>query len=364
MRDEYWSIYLYIRHSLKNLHSRHLAILKLLELKNMKNFIVFLFSLTLFSAETDHYTYRDKPLEEASEVINSYANSYLLKSVGTLNSLGTCDDSKESEMTLYKELRKYFANHSSGILTKNILHDNIIDLRMINLNDSVYANWGYFNGRILGKKGAELSPLALAPMMNINGKILGTDKLEHLFGMGFHYFKWHYIKGRSLRTTLKRGVLMEKTSLGGNIIATGVFSYADLAANFNGMRFWNHILQKREDVLGLNLGPFVKCENSKWKIQKEKRIDFSKYLDDSTDESLNCSKFASKNGLKKFKEGMIRLSIDNKCPMNNKKLSEVIQKYSIPLCNDDKCKEDLSKWIINKNGNQTVKYFSEIKGNI
>ncbi len=328
----------------------------------MNYLLIFLFSLTLVGAETDHYTYRGEAIEDVADILDDLANSYLEESINILNQSENCNDSKQSEMNLYNELKKYFANHKSGILTQKILHDNIIDLRMISLDDSIYSEWSIWNGFLLGRKKAAQSPLALAPMMNLNGKVIGTDKLEHLFGMGFIYFKKHYIKDKSLQSTLKSGVLREKTFLGGNNLATGVFSYADLSANFNGMRFWNHILQKRPDVLGENLGPFVKCENSKWKRVEGKRIKFSLYLDDSVDESLNCSKFATKGGVRKFKEAIKRIDPKNTCPMNKEKLKMVSKKYEIALCSKKECKETIGKWIINLRGTEKSRFFrSEIR---
>jgi len=321
---------------------------------------IFIFSTTVFGAETDHYTYRDQALKDVSKKIDDLANSYLLTSIKSLNETQNCDDSKKSEMDLYKELRKYFANHKSGVLIKKILHENIVDMRIIALKDSIYSNWSIFDGFLLGNKKAGESLLALAPMININGKIIGTDKLEHLFGMGFNYFKKHHMKGRSLKSTLRSGVLREKTFLGGNILATGVFSYADLAANFNGMRFWNHVLQKRRDVLGKNLGPFIKCENSKWMLVQNKKIEFASYLDDSVDESLNCSKFASSGGVRKFKESIKKVDGRNSCPMSEVNLKEVFKKYDVSMCKKGICKGSIAKWIINLNGNSKVKYFGEI----
>ena len=63
---------------------------------------------------------------------------------------------------------------------------------------------------------------------------------------------------------------MEYFNLGA--YGTGVMSYGDLAANFNGMRFWNHILGKRKDILNQDLGPYVKCKDRKWVVNKKDRL--------------------------------------------------------------------------------------------
>ena len=96
------------------------------------------------------------------------------------------------------------------------------------------------------------------------------------------------------------------------------------------MRFWNHVLQKRNDVLekDKNLGPYVKCIGKKWTLVKE--MDWAKYLDDSMDEAINCSQFKSKTMVDKIKKRLNKLQTPIKescCPINKGKLKNVILKY-------------------------------------
>ena len=46
---------------------------------------------------------------------------------------------------------------------------------------------------------------------------------------------------------------------------------------FSGLLFWNHILKKFEDIVPFSksLGPYIICENEKWKL--DKNIDISNY---------------------------------------------------------------------------------------
>lgn len=69
----------------------------------------------------------------------------------------------------------------------------------------------------------------------------------------------HTILKENLRRNFYNGAKIELIVLGGNRFQTGVFSYGDLSAEFNGMRFWNHMLQLRDDILGSeqNLAPIL-----------------------------------------------------------------------------------------------------------
>ncbi|OUR99797.1 hypothetical protein A9Q84_01855 [Halobacteriovorax marinus] len=326
----------------------------------MKNLILLgsiLLSGAGFAAEADHYTSRNDLLEDISDRLNSDANESLRKAVENSKALGECD-SKKAELALYKELRNYFANHTKGEIVKGLLHSNNTAKRAIPLNESIYGEWSIFDGYLLGKKSAANSPLALSPMIKVGEQLVGIDKLEHMFGMGFKYFKSHHIKGKKLRKVLKRGIFSEKTILGGNILATGVFAYGDLSANFNGMRFWNHVLQRRDDVLGAdqNIGPYILCVDNSFVVNTENPIDFKNYIDASMDESVNCSKFATKNGARKYKRAMEKRGFS--CPMSQSSLNEILTKYGVVTPKDRK-KRPISHWIINTDGNEDVSYFNE-----
>jgi hypothetical protein len=135
-------------------------------------------------------------------------------------------------------------------------------------------------------------------------------------------------------------MIRERLILGGNVLATGVFAFADLSANFNGMRFWNHMLQKRDDVMGKdhNVGPYIECQDGKWVAVKG--IDFREYIDASMDESINCSTFATNSGLRRFNAAIKLIDPRNTCPMDPALYKDMLTKY-----------KKLSQWLINPHQN-------------
>lgn len=308
---------------------------------------LFFFSSTLLAAEADNFTARFLQLSDVSGPLNKLANSYLHQAVEKLNAEGDCDEEKAEEK-LYEELKKSFSNHSKGELVKSLLYAHSVATNELPLKESVYGEWSVFNGYLLGRKKAATSPLALSPLIQIGEQVVGVDKLEHMFGMGFSYFSQFYQKQKSIEHVLKVGIMKEKTFLGGNVLATGVFSYGDLAANFNGMRFWNHVLLKQDDILGreYNLGPYVVCEGAKWRVNQE--IDFRSYIDASMDESVNCSKFATKSGERKFKKAIEALGAS--CSGESEGLRELREKYKA---------HNIQHFILNDDGTETVSYFNE-----
>lgn len=312
--------------------------------------------LSAFSqaAEVDHYTLPYEQISNSEKLLHLKVQDYLEMAIQQANDSGSCN-----EEVLYEKMRLYFNNHSQGQLAKDVIYDESFPSKRIKLGDSIFGEWSIFNGLLLGRNKAKESPLALGPIMKVGDQVIGTDKLEHLFGSGFLYFKRHHLKGKDLLKVLKRGAFYEKTILGGNFLATGVFSYGDLAANFNGMRFWNHVLQNDNDVLGEeeNLGPYVSCKQGRW--QKVKDIDLGAYFDDSFDESRNCSKFATSRGLEKYREAVEKIAHKRgsvrSCLSYTENNSWLTGKYDVPLSNGD----PISHWIINENGHEQVSYFNE-----
>ena len=331
-----------------------------------------------YSAETDHYTVPESEVVDITAELNEYSNAAVAEILAKINAQGGCGEgareiyrdedgnsygySKNDEERLYEGLGEIFEIHGKSRLVDDLLAGKM-PRTVIPLKESVYGEWSVSNGYLLGRTGAGESPLALAPLIKVGGLVIGTDKLEHMFGLGYDYFKRHYMKGMSLKKVLKIGVAAEKTYLGGNILATGVFTYADLSANFNGMRFWNHMLQKEDDLLGKehNYGPYIVCEGGKWKQNPARPIDLSRYVDKTFQENLNCSKFASQGGVDKFNASLARLRAKHgdsrsfSCPTSKSELEEAAAKYMVSM----KDGGTIDHWIINREGNAAVSYFNE-----
>lgn len=295
--------------------------------------------LSANAAETDTFTNRNEPLRDSSEIINQMANEDIKIVLGEVNNKdGQCDEKK-----LYKELRKYFSNHFSGKFVNDVINSSDVIKRPVTIENSVYREWHPWDGLGMGISAIRASGLTIASVVKIGNTQIGTDKFEHFFGQGFRNFKSYYLKNKSIAKIMHKEVEIEEIFLGGNKIGNGVFSYGDLSANFNGMRFWNHILQLRNDIIGTedNIGPYVVCENNKW-IQI-KGVDFRDYVDDSMDEAINCSKFPSKKTAQKFSREVHKLGLS--CPVDIKKVEELETKYG-----------PVARWIINTKGTGVINY--------
>ena len=123
---------------------------------------------------------------------------------------------------------------------------------------------------------------------------------------------------------------------------TGIFSFADLVANFNGLLFWNRVLGKDNDpLLGfvdtLFDSPYVTCNIQvvasirHMKIVKaweqNKKFDLSVYIDGAWDEGNNCNSYADPVIEEKVSLRIREVDAQFNCPLNPQICQEAREKY-------------------------------------
>jgi hypothetical protein len=153
--------------------------------------------------------------------------------------------------------------------------------------------------------------LTISPTVNLYGTSLGTDKIAHFFQQGYTYhriYKRALEKGLSERDArtkaLRWGRMTEHTYYG--TLVGGVFSNADLAANFAGMRFYEG-LTKPILIDGAVRPPLLELRDGMWRMNGAADIgrDLLKpFISDHLNEALNPSVLAP--GLRSFVRGVVR----------------------------------------------------------
>ncbi|MBU0991069.1 MAG: hypothetical protein KJ737_01135 [Proteobacteria bacterium] len=187
---------------------------------------------------------------------------------------------------LYSEIRGQFARAIEGQLETYINELPKELAKSVDFDHSIYRDFTVEETPTL----AGLKKMGTVIRMHDN--MVGADKFGHFFSEGWSYFIRAYEKGENIDAALFFGEMTESIYFGA--LTTGVFSYSDLTANFNGMRFWNHILATHPDPLfpDQSIMPYVRCENSKWSVVND--FDWNDYIDPAWDERLNYSLFRNK----------------------------------------------------------------------
>lgn len=320
-----------------------------------KAFILPLISASILqlghAAEIDSVTPRNLELANSLAAINEIFNQRIKQGIGKANpqtEYGLDDEDFEDidedeycdEEVLYTELRKaiYQSLTASWGLKGYDLDKQLRRLLArysysLSLNDSIYRDIDYIEGFSLNLK-------ELSDVVNINSHLVGLDKIGHFFAEGWRYFELTQFNDYDLAQALDWGRRQEVGKFGYS--TTGLFSFADLTANFNGWRFWNRVLLKQDDPLKGVIAdffnrPYVSCKIQIMDSVKNRKIIraweqnawfyFSDYIDGAWDEGNNCNSYADPMIEAKVVSRIKAVDPDFSCPYNPKHCLKAREKY-------------------------------------
>jgi hypothetical protein len=142
-----------------------------------------------------------------------------------------------------------------------------------------------------------LDHITLSPTVNLYGSEFGIDKIGHIFQQGYTYYE---IYNRALaegatpdearRKAVEWGQKTEATIYG--FLSSGVYSNADLAANYAGMKFYQGLAQDRNSRI--KTPPILVLKNGLWAFNAEVRMRevlLRPLISDHLNEALNPSIF-------------------------------------------------------------------------
>ncbi len=307
-----------------------------------------------FTAEVDSVTPRNLKLENSIDVINEIINQRINEGIRKANPQPEYiddmmeiediefineDDSCDEDM-LYSELRKaIFQSFTATWGLKGYDLDRQLRELLTRqsysllLNDSIYRDIDYVEGFSMNLKD-------LSDVVNINGHLVGLDKIGHFFAEGWQYFDLTTFGNETLEEAIQWGRKKETGLFG--YTTTGIFSYADLVANLNGWRFWNRILLRHDDPLKSFVAnyftrPYVTCSVQFVESIKQRKIikawelntrfDLSDYIDGAWDEANNCNSYADPIIEHKVTLRMNHVDPDFTCPLNPHHCLDAQNKY-------------------------------------
>jgi hypothetical protein len=151
-----------------------------------------------------------------------------------------------------------------------------------------------------------------SPTIRVHGYYLGTDKIDHFFQQGHHYYELitkEEAHGGDIAVAVAAavalGVRQEHKYYG--TLASGVYSNADLAANFAGMKFYLN-LRRPVNIGGQVLPPMFERTPDGWRLRPGLDPDrlLEPFFSNHLDESFNPSRY-------RFSRGSIRSRVRNRC---------------------------------------------------
>ena len=251
--------------------------------------------LKSISAETDQYFTMKETLRNINEEVSVQLNANYKEA---LNKAQIKKDYSCEAVTI--KVGKKFIGLNDNLLKKWIIKNLSEDMAPEFKSKS---NSDYYNVSIYAeKKMWPYNLVALDPNINIGGVYISLDKIVHFQGSGILYYK-RYLKALKKEMTekeaqiyaIKFGFKSENFILGR--LGSGVFSYGDMEANFQGFLLYKSFCSGESPRLQKN-------SVGKWHLVRE--IDLKNYITPEMDEIFNPSTYGPirgkyiRRGIKKY----------------------------------------------------------------
>ncbi len=202
----------------------------------------FLLQTLCYSSESDPYTYSSIELNDASTELNRQFNKILLGLITKvkLQSNEASNPLKYDNFMEYQFIEYYNSdfrlelwnsNFENCIITNNCPDWNPIERINLKNGESIFDQTDYNPSK----------NRRLAPIINMCGVRIGTDKLTHMLEDGFRLYNYWMNKNDnlSLFDIVKISVAEEHHGMGRSL--TGVMSCADIYANLAGVQLFKDL---------------------------------------------------------------------------------------------------------------------------
>jgi hypothetical protein len=142
--------------------------------------------------------------------------------------------------------------------------------------ESIYQGHPFWATRVAGLFG-------VGPTIKVNGQLIGSDKLGHFFSQGRKFYR-RYMNSRDEAQAAEQSAYTERAIFGQ--MTTGVYSNADLVANYEGFRFY---LSLFTDNVVADKPAILAWQGGQWVIQR--RFTWADHVNEYWDEALNINHF-------------------------------------------------------------------------
>jgi hypothetical protein len=202
-------------------------------------------SAAALAYETDQLVWRDHQLRDASGYADALMAEVLARSVAAVNARSACggtDD--ELRLALARALHDHtsrrvrvvergaFRSPGFGTFTAALERTDRVDRFAFSRREDLYGSLTVWHSLILTVAGP-------CSTLEVGGVRTGTDKFDHFLDTGYHYFREVLRRGDD-DAGVVRGTATERAFYG--LLTSKAFSYADLRANWDGLRFYQGLL--------------------------------------------------------------------------------------------------------------------------
>ena len=254
--------------------------------------IIFLLSFGVwgqsYALETDNYLSWELELKDSAQHINVLFKDTISAELEEIN--GTHENLSCPEIT--QRIARHFKSH--------LVHDNPVENWLMSKlsqqsgeiypQDRNYVEISIYRNPYL----IYIPYFGLAPNIQVGGFYFGTDKLSHFASTGMIYFQRYQnalndgrSESKALTHAIDWGLADENTVHG--YWASGIFSFADLEANYQGLLFYKRLCSDGKNSY------LAQDTNGYWGWSIARRFDIADYINGNWDETYLLSHFKPGN---------------------------------------------------------------------
>ncbi len=292
---------------------------------------VALLSQSIAAFETDQFNLPPTPLADIGDEVSEYAAQNLKKAVDKLNAEILARQSCLENKTVKPKKLKCDSADKEKTKLEFLRSEEAVAREVYNLLGSGFipftksGSWLESHNFIAQPARYKTSfpksiyavvptnYLTISPTVNLYGAQFGTDKIAHFFQQGYGYYQIYNRASReglapdeAAQKAIRWGQMSERTFYG--TLVSGVYSNADLCANYAGMKFYQNLTRPikigavtKPAVLSLKDGVWVFDESAD--LQKAL---LKPFLSNHLNEALNPSIYANYFGLRSFVRRTVR----------------------------------------------------------
>ena len=222
--------------------------------------------------ETDQFTERLNPLIDSTALLDERVNRSIADAVAGWK--GPRKDRKVVD-AVYHDIGGV---HWVDRIERWAMKSEDVDRLQASRYSSIYRGHPIWATRVAGLFGT-------GPTIKLNGHYVGSDKLGHFLSQGRKFWK-RYQKYHDEARAAEHSAYTERALFGQ--MTTGVYSNADLVANFEGYRFYRSLF---EDDVVPGKPAILKWEEDHWEIQRP--FTWADHVNAYWDEALNINHYDS-----------------------------------------------------------------------
>jgi hypothetical protein len=226
--------------------------------------------MTGLAYETDQFSNRLVPIEDSTELLDQQVNKTIEEIAG--NWKGERNDWK-FVTAIYHSLG---GHHWVDKIERWAMKSPDVERLQTSRRESIYQGHPIWATRVAAIFG-------VGPTIRVNHQLIGSDKLGHFFSQGRKFYR-RYLQSLDEARAAEHSAYTERAIFGQ--MTTGVYSNADLVANFEGYLFYRSLF---DDEIVNGKPAILAWEKEQWVVQRS--FTWADHVNEYWDEALNVNHF-------------------------------------------------------------------------